>query len=156
MNVVAIGLSTALFLLGASVTTIWVPRALPYTLLGLAIGAVLGLLGLWLTRWERDVDLLHFTPNRWLVLAILLAVTGRIAYSFWHAWQSWHSGIGGGSWVVHTGAAQSLGAGAVVLGYYLTFWTGVRRRLQSHRRARLEPWLAQRPAQPRHPGGKHA
>jgi len=138
MNVVAIGLSTALLLLGAAVTTIWAPRAFPYTLLGLALGALLGLAGLWLTRWERDVDdLLHFTPNRWLVLVILLAVGARITYSFWRAWQSWHSGVGGGSSFVDTGAAQSLAAGALVLGYYLTYWFGVRRRLHHHRRVRL-------------------
>ena len=83
MNVVAIGLSTALLLLGAAVTTIWAPRAFPYTLLGLALGAMLGLAGLWLTRWEHIDELLHFTPNRWLVLAILFAVGARITYSFW-------------------------------------------------------------------------
>jgi hypothetical protein len=136
MNVVGIGLSTALLLLAAAVTTIWAPRAFPYTLLGLALGAMFGLAGLWLTRWEHIDDLLHFTPNRWLVLAILFAVGARIAYSFWRVWQSWHSGVSSGSAFVDAGAAQSLAAGALVLGYYLTYWFGVRRRLQQHR-ARL-------------------
>jgi hypothetical protein len=132
MNVVAIGLSTTLFLLGAAVTSFWVPRAFPYALLGLALGTGLGLIGLWITRWERD-DELHFTPNRWLVLAILAGVTARIGYGFWRAWESWQSGAAGGSWVVRAGAAESLAAGAVVLGYYLIFWFGVRRQLQRHR-----------------------
>jgi hypothetical protein len=34
------------------------------------------------------------------------------------------------SWLTASGAAGSLGAGALVLGYYLTFWVGVRRRLR--------------------------
>ena len=158
-NVVAIGISTALYLAGAAVTTIWIPRAFPYTLAGLAAGALLGLLGLALTRWERGVEL-HFTPNRWLVLAILLAVTGRIAYSIWRAWESWQSGMAGGSWVVDAGAAESLAAGAVVLGYYLTFWSGVRRRIHRHRSSQLDSrheearFSGARPV-PTRPGGRH-
>jgi hypothetical protein len=165
-NVVAIGISTALYLAGAAVTTIWVPRAFPYALAGLAAGALLGLVGLALTRWERgsrkaagEVEL-HFTPNRWLVLAILLAVVGRIAYSFWRAWESWQSGIAGGSWVINAGAAESLAAGAVVLGYYLTFWSGVRRRIHRHRSSRLDSrheearFSGARPV-PTRPGGRH-
>jgi hypothetical protein len=135
VNVVGIGLSTALFALGAAITNVWVPHAFAYTVLGFGLGTLLGLVGLWLTRWDRGDEFLHFTPNRWLVLAILLAVAGRIGYGFWRAWQSWETGIAGGSWVVANGAAQSLAAGAVVLGYYLTYWSGVRRRFHLHRRA---------------------
>jgi hypothetical protein len=32
------------------------------------------------------------------------------------------------------GVADSLAAGAVVLGYYLSYWLGVRRRLKAHAR----------------------
>jgi hypothetical protein len=135
VNVVGIGLSTALFALGAAISSIWMPHAFSYTVLGFGLGALLGLVGLWLTRWERGDDFLHFTPNRWLVLAILTAVAARIAYGFWRAWLSWESGVHGGSWIVASGAAQSLAAGAVVLGYYLAYWSGVRRRFLLHRRA---------------------
>jgi hypothetical protein len=131
-NVVGIGLSTLLFVLGAAVTNIWAPHAFAYSLMGWALGALLGFVGLWLTRWERGDQVLHFTPNRWLVLLILVAVTGRIGYGFWRAWEAWQSGLAGQSWA---GAAQSLAAGAVVLGYYLTYWSGVRRRFLLHRRA---------------------
>ncbi len=167
VNVVAIGISTALYLLGAALTSVWVPRAFPYALAGLAAGALLGPIGLVLTRWERGPRQdagkaeLHFTPNRWLVLAILLAVVGRIGYSFWRAWESWHSGLAGGSWVVRGGAAESLAAGAVVLGYYLTFWSGVRRRLRRHRSTRLDSqredarFRGAKPV-PTRPGGRHA
>jgi hypothetical protein len=135
LNVTGLTISTVLFLVGAAVTNVWVPRAFGYTILGSAAGALLGLLGLWLTHWESDGYPLHFTPNRWLVLGILLAVAGRIGYGLWRAWESWQSGSTGGSWVVARGAAESLAAGAVVLGYYLVFWIGVRRRFHRHRRA---------------------
>jgi hypothetical protein len=136
VNVVGIGLSAVLLLVSAAISGYWIPHAFPYTVLGLASGALLGLIGLGLTRWEPDQELLHFTPNRWLVLAILLAVAGRIGYGFWRTWETWRSGVAGGSWVVHAGAAQSLAAGGLALGYYLAFWSGVRRRFLHHRGGR--------------------
>jgi hypothetical protein len=73
---------------------------------------------------------LHYTPNRWLVLAITLVVTARVLYGFWRAWESWRAGLSEGSWFVAAGVAGSMAAGAVVLGYYLVYWIGVRRRLR--------------------------
>ena len=134
VNVVGLAISIVFFLTGAAMTSIWVPYALRYTVAGLAFGGILGVIGLALTRWERGSRSLHFTPNRWLVLAITLLVTARVLYGFWRAWQSWRSAIDGGSWVIASGAAGALAAGALVLGYYLTYWIGVRRRLTRHRR----------------------
>ena len=130
LNLAGLALSMVLFLLSAAITSIWVPEALSYTAGGLATGALLGLLGLWLTRWEPSAGTLHYTPNRWLVLAITLTVTLRIGYGFWRGWESWRAGISGGSWFVASGLAGSLAAGAIVLGYYLVYWIGVRRRLR--------------------------
>jgi hypothetical protein len=130
LNLVGLALSTFLFLLSAAITSLWVPEALLYTAGGLATGFVLGLFGLWLTRWEPGVGSLHYTPNRWLVLGITLVVTLRIGYGFWRGWESWRAGISGGSWFVASGIAGSLAAGAIVLGYYLVYWIGVRRRLR--------------------------
>ena len=134
INVVGLAISIVFFLTGAAMTSIWVPYALRYTVAGLAFGCVLGVIGLALTRWEPGSRSLHFTPNRWLVLAITLVVTARVLYGFWRGWQSWRSAIDGGSWVIASGAAGALAAGALVLGYYLTYWIGVRRRLARHRR----------------------
>ena len=130
LNLAGLALSMVLFLISAAITSIWVPEALTYTAGGLATGALLGLLGLWLTRWEPSAGTLHYTPNRWLVLAITLTVTLRIGYGFWRGWESWRAGISGGSWFVASGLAGSLAAGAIVLGYYLVYWIGVRRRLR--------------------------
>jgi hypothetical protein len=129
INLFMLALSIVLFLMGAAVTNFWVPQAVLYTLMGLAGGVVLGVLGLMLTRWEATSRSLHYTPNRWLVLGITLIVTARVMYGFWRGWQSWRLGLDGGSWLVVSGVAGSLAAGAVVLGYYFTYWIGVRRRI---------------------------
>lgn len=130
LNLVAISISTVLFLGGALVTNFWVPRSFVYSVAGLAAGGLLGFIGLWLTRWERSSSTMHFTPNRWLVLGITLLVSARILYSFWRAW--WTSGMTEqpGSWLAAIGIAESLGAGGVVLGYYLVFWLGVFGRIR--------------------------
>lgn len=132
VNVVAIGASATTFLLGAAVTNLWVPRALAYSLGGLALGGFLGLLGLAASHWEQGRGTLHYTPNRWLVLTITLVAAGRIAWGLANAWHSWRTGAGDGSWLAAAGVAESLAAGAVVLGYYLAYWMGVRRRFRRH------------------------
>jgi hypothetical protein len=132
-NVVSIGISVVLLVSTAAITTFWVPGALPYTLGGMAVGCVLGLLGLAMSRWEPTAHALHFTPNRWLVLGILLVVTARIAFGFWRAWHAWGTTPDDSTWLAEAGLAGSLGAGAVVVGYYLVYWWGVRRRFRRHR-----------------------
>ena len=131
LNLVALWISTALFLLGAAIANFWVPHALGYSLLGLLGGFALGIIGLWLSRWEHGPDVLHYTPNRWLVLAVTLLVTGRILFGLWRSWNAWHH-AGETSVVQAFGVAGSLAAGAVVLGYYLSYWWGLRRRLRMH------------------------
>jgi hypothetical protein len=129
LNLTGILLSTGLFLVGAAVTSVWVPDAFRYAASGVAAGCALGIVGLWLTRWELSARALHYTPNRWLVLAVTLVVTARLLYGFWRSWQAWRLAAGDTSWVAASGVAGSLAAGAVVLGYYLAYWVGVRRRL---------------------------
>jgi hypothetical protein len=136
INLVGLSISILMFLLTALVTSIWLHPALPYTIGGLAGGFILGVIGLWLTRWESTADGLVFTPNRLLVLTMTLVVTARILFGFWHAWHSWHAGIDGAASAAASGVAKSMAAGAVVLGYYLVYWTGVRQRLRLQRRGR--------------------
>ena len=128
-------LSVAFFMTVAALTSVFVVNAFTYALLGLLGGCVLGILGLWLSRWEPAQESLHYTPNRWLVLAITLVVTGRVAYGVLRAWHTWRVSPNDASWLASAGLAGSLAAGAVVLGYYLTFWAGVRRRVHRHRRS---------------------
>ena len=130
ITITGLMLSSALLLTSAAITTIWAPQAFVYTLTGLAAGSILGLIGLWLTRWEGAPDSLHFTPSAWLTLGITSLVAARLLYGFWRAWQTWRAGAGSESWLVAAGVAGSMGAGAVVLGYYLTYWLGVRRQFR--------------------------
>jgi hypothetical protein len=134
INLVAVGISSGLLLMVAGVTSYWIPMAFRYALIGFAGGCLLGLLGLWLSRWEQTPRALHYTPSRTLVLAITLLVTARLLYGFWRSWHAWYSTPGDASWLAASGAAGSLAAGALVLGYYLTYWVGVWRRISRHRR----------------------
>jgi hypothetical protein len=128
VNAAGLALSTGFYLIAAALTNIWVPGAFAYACAGLVAGALIGLVGLALTRWEALPGAVFYTPNRWLVLALTVAVTGRIAYGFWRSWNAWQSLAGDVSWAATAGVAGSLAAGAVILGYYFVYWLGVRAR----------------------------
>jgi hypothetical protein len=149
LNMIAVGFSVVLFLVGAFITSRWIPDALTYTLAGLGAGCVLGVLGVALTKWEyagpgrrrvserglgrRSVsegDRLYYTPNRWLVVTVTMVVAARVLYGFWRTWEAWRASVESMTWVAASGVAASMSAGAVVLGYYLVFWTGVRWRIR--------------------------
>jgi hypothetical protein len=136
INVVSISISAAMFLVTAAVTNAWVPHAFLYSAAGLAGGCVLGLLGLLLTRWENDGVTLFYRPSRFLVLAITLVVTARLGYGLWRAWHVWQTRTDEQSWLAAVGVAGSMAAGAVVLGYYLMYWAGLRFRLSLNERRR--------------------
>jgi hypothetical protein len=130
LNFFGTALSVLFFLVGALVTTQWIPGTLTYTAAGLAVGVALGILGIALTRWEVTAGRLYYTPNRWLVLTITVVVTCRVAYGFWRSWEAWQASVDRMAWVAASGVAASMSAGAIVLGYYLVYWFGVRRRLR--------------------------
>jgi hypothetical protein len=132
INLTGLVLSAWIFLVSAAVTTIWVPGTLTYAVAGFGAGVALGIVGLSLTRWEPSRDALHYTPNRMLVLGMMLVVASRLLYGLWRGVQSWRAGLHGESWFVAAGVAGSMAAGALVLGYYLTYWIGVRRRFRRH------------------------
>ncbi|MEY2494041.1 MAG: hypothetical protein QOJ45_533 [Verrucomicrobiota bacterium] len=129
VNLVSMIASTGLFLWVAAITSLWIPRALTYSLVGLTGGCLLGLLGLILTHWEKTPQALHYTPNRWLALFLTLAVTARLLYGFWRVWHAWHTTGPDAAWLATAGIAGSMAVGAAVLGYYLTYAGGVRCRL---------------------------
>jgi hypothetical protein len=130
LNLVMIVLSAGLFLYVAAITSFWIPGAFRYSLFGLMGGCLLGLLGLALTGWEETPKALHYTPNRWLILIITLAVTARLLYGVWRIWHAWRASGSATSWLEAAGVAGSLAVGAIVLGYYVTYSAGVRWRLR--------------------------
>ena len=129
VNVVGISISIVFLLVSAAITNVWIPRALVYAVAGVTAGLAVGALGLALTRWETSPSALFYTPNRWLVLTITLAVAGRIAFGLWRTYQAWQALGGDVVQAASTGVAGSLGAGALILGYYAAYWFGVRRRV---------------------------
>ena len=134
LNVVMLTLSAVFFLSVAAMTNVWVPSAFLYALAGLGVGAVLGAIGLVLTNWETAGRTMYFTPNRWLVLVLTAVIAGRVLYGFWRSWHVWQTPVEGTTWLVASGAAGSLAAGAVVIGYYLSYSIGVRQRAKTHAR----------------------
>ncbi|MEO5720848.1 MAG: DUF1453 domain-containing protein [Chthoniobacterales bacterium] len=133
LNLAALAFSCVVFIWVAAFTNFWDPRAFPYSLLGLGAGGLLGLLGLFVTRWEETPGTLHYTPNRWLILFITFAVALRLIYGVWRAWHAWGTHGPETSWLAAAGGANSMAVGAVVLGYYLVYHAGVWRRLRRRR-----------------------
>ena len=134
LNLVMFALSALIFLWAAALTNFWVSNTFTFSLVGLTGGAVLGVVGLALTRWEASPRALHYTPNRWLVLLITVTVSARLLYGFWRAWHAWGASGPDTSWLAASGLAGSLAVGAVVLGYYLVYTAGVLLRLGRHRK----------------------
>ena len=130
INVVAMTLSAGLFLVSAAVVNIWVPSSFVYAALGMLGGIGLGLLGLWLSRWEPTRQALHYTPKRWLVLGVTLLVSARLIYGFARGIASWTSGGDRSTALAAFGIAGSLAIGAVVVGYYLAYAAGLRWRIR--------------------------
>ena len=128
--------STAFFLIAAAMTSVWVPRALTLSVAGLAAGIALGILGIWLTRWEATPRSLHYTPNRWLVLFITVIVLARLAYGLWRSWSVARAGWGASPAVAAFGIAESMAAAATVIGYYFAFSAGVQARVRRWQRRR--------------------
>jgi hypothetical protein len=129
VNVAGVTLSVALFVTGAAVTNVWVPGAFVYTAGGLIIGVLLGVIGLMLTRWEPSPGSLHYTPNRWLVLIVTLMVSARVCYGLWRSWKVAEAGVYGTQMVLAFGIPSSLAVGGAVIGYYVAYTWGVRRRI---------------------------
>ena len=131
LSLTSLALSDALLVWVAALTTFWVSHAFSYSLVGLLAGFLLGLLGLALTRWEITPRGLHYTPNRWLVLLLTLAVGARLLYGLWRIWHAWHTTARDASWLASAGVAGSMAVGAVVVGYYFVYFAGVRWKLRN-------------------------
>jgi hypothetical protein len=130
LNLVMIVLSAGLFLHVSAIVNFWVPGAFRYSLSGLIGGGLLGLVGLALTRWEETPQALHYTPNRWLILIVTFVVTARLLYGVWRIWHGWRASGSDTSWLEEAGVAGSLALGAIILGYYITYSSGVWWRLR--------------------------
>lgn len=113
--------STALFLASAWMTGHWVAHASRYAVGGLLLGALLGIVGAWTTRFEHTPDRLHYTPNRWLVLALTLLVIVRIVLGLWQLWRTPPPGESGMLVTLLADHGSLFGLGGLLLGYALAY-----------------------------------
>jgi hypothetical protein len=137
LNIGGFLLAAGVVVVTAGITALWAPSALPATSAGLCAGALFGLIGLSLSKWETRAGHLYFTPNRWLVGALTLLVVARLGYGAWRFWQAWVAWGGEAGWLASTAASGSLAAGALLIGYGLGFWSAVRWRIARRKAAML-------------------
>jgi len=120
--------SVPVFLTGAWIGSYWMPHALRDAAFGTGAGVVVGIVSLWLTRFERTQGELFYTPNRWLVLGLTGLVAARIAFGLWTGWQRLAMTTSS-SLALWLQAGGVIGLGGVLLGYYLAYTWGLRARV---------------------------
>lgn len=120
--------AAALALATALVLQLWVPHVLASTLAGLALGGLLSLAGLRMTRFERFDLRMRYTPHAGIALALTLLVAARIAYAFWQLGGDAPRPPVDGLFAEVAGAPTALVAG-LLIGYYLGYQCGLLRRL---------------------------
>ena len=126
VNLFSLLISAALFIWIAAITNFWVPRAFSFSLIGMLSGCLVGFFGVAGTRWEKTINAAYYTPNRWLVLLLTLAVAARMLYGFWRIWHAWRTAGHDSSWLASAGVPGSMAVGALVIGYYVTYFAGIR------------------------------
>jgi hypothetical protein len=135
LNVWMTSFSAVLFLCFSFLLSFWVESAFRFAAIGMALGAILGLLGLALTRWENQREGLFYTPSRWLALVVTLAIAARVVYGWWRATHSGTSAPGDQDWLITASATElSVAVAAGLIGYYLVYSIGVRLQLARHER----------------------
>lgn len=127
-NAWLLALLLPIFLVTAWIATLWMDDALRDAGLGLLLGIAVGIVGVWLTRFERDAKGLIYTPNRCVVFALTTIVALRVLAGLWMAWGHVSGGVPGafGEWL---DAGAWMGIAGLFLGYGLAYTWGLRSRL---------------------------
>ena len=137
LNVWMTSLSAVFFLSFTFLISFWLGTAFRFALIGMCVGAILGLLGLAMTRWESQPEGFFYTPSRWLALLVTLAIAARFVYGWWRATHSGSDGPVDQHWLITASGTQlSLAVAAGLIAYYLVYSIGVRLRLARHEQRR--------------------
>lgn len=126
LNLYASFVSLLLFFFSAWIAGHWIVDATAYAAVGVCLGLLLGVVGLALTRFETEAGGLYYTPNRWLVLGLTLVVAARLGFGLWQALHLWGQQDAHDTWLSRQGGL--LAVGGLVLGHYLGYAWGLRRR----------------------------
>jgi hypothetical protein len=135
MNVWATSFSAVFFLFFTFLISFWLGPTLRFALAGMAVGVLLGLVGLAVTRWESQPEGFFYTPSRWLALLVMLAIAARLVYGWWH---TTHPNAPGQQhcFLSASGTQLSVAVAAGLIGYYLVYAIGVRTRITRHEKRR--------------------
>lgn len=125
INAGLMAVSALAFVGGAWVLEHWIDDAIVDALVGLGVGAVVGIAGLAVDRFERTSQGMFRTANRWLALGLSALLAGRIALGFWLAWSD-GAAAGTTSWMTRGGL---IGVGGVLLGHAVATAWGLRFRV---------------------------
>ena len=129
--------SAVFFLSFTLLISFWIESASRFALIGMGFGAILGLLGLTMTRWESQPEGLFYTPSGWLALLVTLAIAARFVYGWWHATHFGSSAPGDQHWLITASGTQlSLAVAAGLISYYLVYSIGVRLQITRHEQRR--------------------
>jgi hypothetical protein len=120
--------SVPLFVGGAWLGGHWIEGAALHALGGLGAGVVVGIAGLWLTRFEANPQGLHYTPPAALVLVLSLLVAARIVLGLWQLLRRWEA-VGAAPPGALGDHASLFAVGGLLLGYTLAYAWGLKRRL---------------------------
>ena len=135
MNVWTASFSAVFFVCFTLLLSFWLGPTLRFALTGMAVGGLLGLLGLILTRWESHPEGFFYTPSRWLALLVMLAIAARLIYGWWHTMH--RSAPSDQHWLWSASGTQlSVAVAAGLIGYYLVYAIGVRIRITRHEKRR--------------------
>lgn len=120
--------SACVFSASMALTSVWWPGALSYALAGIGAGLLAGILGLWSSRFEATPQGLFYTPNAWLILALTVLVTARIVMGLVEVWRYW-KGRDALAMIPVLDHASLFAVAGLLIGYYLSYTWGLRRRL---------------------------
>ena len=121
--------SLFVFAFFTAISAFWLPHALRDAGIGVLAGGLLAIASLRLTRFETDAGGFFYTPNRWLVLALTIAVAARLVAGVWMAWRRVFGDAQAGAAEAWLQAGSLVGVAALLLGYYLAYTWGLRARV---------------------------
>ena len=133
LNAWSLLVSVAIFVAVSAFGLFWWPDSLVGAGVGLLAGSVLGLFGVWLTRWEVAPQGVFYQPNAWLALLLVAIVAGRIVLGMVQMVQYWRSDAAPATHALLSGHGSLLAVAGLLLGYYLVYAWCVKWRV-----ARLE------------------